>query len=138
MFLSGCTHDDRSKKMNSSAFACGVMPLLLHSVGKGLLGSELSPPTVCIVTGSVAEAFMCKSVITARPHCMSSAAVEGVLNVKYCTDFRILLSFGLTGTVTQSWVGAFTASVAVLLAIEASRAGASTRRARRNQAAAPT
>jgi hypothetical protein len=35
-------------------------------------------------------------------------------------------------------VGAFTAAVAVLLALEASRAGASTRRARRNQAAAPT
>jgi hypothetical protein len=35
-------------------------------------------------------------------------------------------------------VGAFTASVAVLLVIEAGRAGASTRRARRNQAAAPT
>jgi hypothetical protein len=35
-------------------------------------------------------------------------------------------------------VGAFSAAVAVLLALEARRAGASTRPARRNQAAAPT
>ncbi len=52
----GAMHDDRSKKRNSSAFPCGLSGVAPHSVGKGLLGSELSPP-VTVPSAKVTLAF---------------------------------------------------------------------------------
>src|SRR5262245_61197399 len=71
-----CTHDDRSKNMNSSAFSWGVMSSdAEHPVGNGLSGFDMPPP-----------APTWTSVKTARPHCASAVASTGVLNDRYCTD----------------------------------------------------
>ena len=53
--VSGMTHDERSKSMNSSAFSCGERSRLAHPPG----GGELS-----LVDGSPAT---CRSLKTARP-----------------------------------------------------------------------
>src|SRR3954469_20870915 len=43
--VSTCTHDDRSKNMNSSAFSCGVMSIdPRQPFGKGTSGCEPSAP----------------------------------------------------------------------------------------------
>jgi hypothetical protein len=52
--VSGATQADRSKNMNSSALACGDMPVVLQPSGKGTFGSELSPPRVPLGSGTLA------------------------------------------------------------------------------------
>src|SRR4029079_18257825 len=42
--VSTCTHDDRSKNMNSSAFSCAVsVSGAVQPIGNGVSGCELSP-----------------------------------------------------------------------------------------------
>jgi len=53
----GEMHDERSKNRNSSASVWGFIGRVLHAVGKGLLGSELSPP-VTVPSASVTLMLM--------------------------------------------------------------------------------
>src|SRR4051812_49175611 len=70
--VSGCTHDARSKSMNSSTFSCGVRGLSLHSAGK---------TTFWVVAASLTW----KSLNSTRPHCCAPGVPTGVLKVKCCT-----------------------------------------------------
>src|SRR5580765_5553453 len=58
--VSICTHDDRSKNMNSSVFSCAVSDGIgaTQPFGNGTSGCELSPP----------PSETCTSVKTTRPH----------------------------------------------------------------------
>src|SRR6187549_413978 len=74
--VSICTHDDRSKNMNSSAFSCALRSMgPVQPPGKpGAPGCELSP----------APSDTCTSVNTTRPHWFAADVSTGVLNVRYC------------------------------------------------------
>src|SRR6187399_1919664 len=62
--VSTCTHDDRSKNMNSSAFSCAVsVNGAVHPIGNGVSGCELSPD----------PSDTCTSVNTTRPHWFAAA-----------------------------------------------------------------
>src|SRR5688572_5919776 len=74
---SGCTQEERSNSMNSSAFSCGDRSVVTQPVGQG------RPPM------SPAETWM--SVNTVRPHSMPTGAATGVLKVKYCTAWGVVL-----------------------------------------------
>jgi hypothetical protein len=87
----GSTQDVRSKNKNSSAFACGVIMLVLQPEGNGLPGSESSPPAPEIVD---TDCLMWMSVKTAFPHCIASGVPTGVLKDRYCSDRRICVSIG--------------------------------------------
>ena len=78
----GEMQEDKSKNKNSRALVWGFIAFVLQAVGKGLLGSELSPP-VAVPSASVTAILMCRSVSTTRPHLEASAAVTGVLKLKY-------------------------------------------------------
>ncbi len=81
----GVTQADRSKNKNSSALACGDMPLLLQPPGNGVSGRDVSPPSIAPPAGSGTCELMWMSVYTTRPHWFSGAAAMGVLKVMYCT-----------------------------------------------------
>ena len=78
---SGAMHADRSKNMNARALACADIPVVLQPSGNGTFGSESSPPSVPL--GSGTPALMWRSVNTTRPHWLGSGAKTGVLNVMY-------------------------------------------------------
>src|SRR5262249_50837430 len=79
-----CTHDDKSKTRNSSAFCWPVSP---------------PAPTHPLMFSGLPEPMTWRSLKTARPHCCSSFAVIGVLKLKY---------FGFPGREIHVVAGAFT------------------------------
>ena len=96
--VSGCTHADRSKNRNSSAFSWGDRVTDVHPLGNGVPsvpGSDLSR----LSPDATGPALTWMSVWTTRPHCASAAASTGVLNVMYCVEVRwgVTLSFGFVG-----------------------------------------
>src|ERR1700735_4018997 len=69
---SGDTKVERSKKLNSSSFSCGVIAPARHSAGK-------------CVAGEVESFSTWYSVNNTRPHCWAEGAPTGVLKVNCMT-----------------------------------------------------
>src|SRR5262245_20982059 len=93
--VSGCTHADRSKNRNSSAFSCADAVIASQPMGKGTSGRELSS----FSSAGAGAALTWMSVCTTRPHCASAGASTGVLNVWYwfATRLGVIGSFGFIG-----------------------------------------